>query len=619
MKRTAILKHICVTYLFKNKRIAKLEKQYPRIFKRIQTNTAFLRPDAIIQQRLWHIINDKGTRIFCQECNEHEVRWQPNLFTYNKTCSKKCATFFQQKAKNKTLVEKYGVSNPSNIETAKQKRIQTFQTRYGVDNPRKHSKVKERIVETKKKIYGDNLELVNEKIKQTNLERYGTEWYSQTSEFAEKTKQTVRIRYGVDSIAQLEAVQQQRQMTNRERYGCDHYSQTDECKERIRQTNRERYGVDHHSQTAAFRDKVAGTHEEKYGKHFHQQHLTDDTLSMLSDREWLLDQHHTQEKTVLQISEELGVSWTLVDRRLNQSNIAHKHFFQSSAEREIVEYISEMLPSEQVLTRVTSIIDGELDIFLPDRALAIEINGTFWHSELNGKGKNYHLNKLKQCESRNIRLMQFTNVEWKEKRAIVESIITNALKATPQKINARECIIRECSREEAREFFDSNHIQGSSSAAGIFIGLIHNGTPVFMLGIGPSRYNKTYQYEIIRMCSKKMCIVRGGASKCLTYFKRTYTPVSILSYMNLQHGNASVPAYANLGFRYLHRTPPGYQYFSRKNSMVLYPRQMFQKHKLSRLLETFDSSLTEWENMKNNGYDRVWDCGNDVFVWSHDE
>ena len=29
----------------------------------------------------------------------------------------------------------------------------------------------------------------------------------------------------------------------------------------------------------------------------------------------------------------------------------------------------------------------------------------------------------------------------------------------------------------------------------------------------------------------------------------------------------------------------------------------------------FDPELTEWENMKINGYDRIWDCGTDVWAW----
>ena len=45
-------------------------------------------------------------------------------------------------------------------------------------------------------------------------------------------------------------------------------------------------------------------------------------------------------------------------------------------------------------------------------------------------------------------------------------------------------------------------------------------------------------------------------------------------------------------------------------------RIKYQKHKLPRLLNNFDPDLTEWENMKNNGFDRIWDCGNDVWVWN---
>jgi len=42
----------------------------------------------------------------------------------------------------------------------------------------------------------------------------------------------------------------------------------------------------------------------------------------------------------------------------------------------------------------------------------------------------------------------------------------------------------------------------------------------------------------------------------------------------------------------------------------------FQKHKLEKMLDTFNPNLTEFENMKMNGYDRIWDCGNVKFVWN---
>jgi hypothetical protein len=35
-----------------------------------------------------------------------------------------------------------------------------------------------------------------------------------------------------------------------------------------------------------------------------------------------------------------------------------------------------------------------------------------------------------------------------------------------------------------------------------------------------------------------------------------------------------------------------------------------QKHKLNKLLDIFDSKKTEYENMLENGWKRVWDSGN---------
>jgi hypothetical protein len=37
------------------------------------------------------------------------------------------------------------------------------------------------------------------------------------------------------------------------------------------------------------------------------------------------------------------------------------------------------------------------------------------------------------------------------------------------------------------------------------------------------------------------------------------------------------------------------------------------KNKLEHILPTFDETLTEKDNMFNNGYRRIWDCGNLVF------
>ena len=70
-----------------------------------------------------------------------------------------------------------------------------------------------------------------------------------------------------------------------------------------------------------------------------------------------------------------------------------------------------------------------------------------------------------------------------------------------------------------------------------------------------------------------------------------------------------------LGFIFKGVTSSNYHYFNNNDTMSLYSRMKFQKHKLSNLLESFDVKLTEWENMTNNGYNRIWDCGQTRWEW----
>ncbi len=68
----------------------------------------------------------------------------------------------------------------------------------------------------------------------------------------------------------------------------------------------------------------------------------------------------------------------------------------------------------------------ELDIYIPRLKLAIECNGIYWHS-IDRKYKNYHLNKTKACEKRNIKLVHIFEDEWKslEFREFLRQLLLN--------------------------------------------------------------------------------------------------------------------------------------------------------------------------------------------------
>jgi len=255
-----------------------------------------------------------------------------------------------------------------------------------------------------------------------------------------------------------------------------------------------------------------------------------------------------------------------------------------------------------------SILNGkELDIVLPDLGLAFEYNGNYWHSEAK-VDKYYHLNKTLEVESMDYRLVHIPEHLWLTKRPIWESYISNLLNKST-KIYARKCIVKAINWLETKEFLESNHLQGAGSPTGINLALKCENEILAVMTFSKPRFTDKYEYELVRFCTKLNTSVTGGASKLLRYFENMYTPESVVSYANRYWSQGNV--YKQLGFTFDHNTEPGYYYAKR---LEIISRYKAQKHKLQDLLDHYDPALSETENMANNGYNRVWDSGNQVWV-----
>ena len=144
----------------------------------------------------------------------------------------------------------------------------------------------------------------------------------------------------------------------------------------------------------------------------------------------------------------------------------------SHAEKEIADYIRTIYKGS-VLQNTRKIIRTEdkqleLEINIPDKKVAIEFDGLYWHSEkahlVKSSISNYHLVKTQLCEEQGIRLIHIFEDEWWYKKDICKSIIASSLGIYDRKLYARQCIVKECSIEEAKTFLESNHLQGYSSS-----------------------------------------------------------------------------------------------------------------------------------------------------------
>lgn len=98
-----------------------------------------------------------------------------------------------------------------------------------------------------------------------------------------------------------------------------------------------------------------------------------------------------------------------------------------------------------------------------------------------------------------------------------------------KKINARDCSIDKPSLEEEKIFLEQNHFQGYVRSI-VSYGLYLEGELVQLMSFGNPRFNKNYQWEIIRDCTKKDCSVRGGVSKLWNYFLEKNDPQDCICY-----------------------------------------------------------------------------------------
>lgn len=266
----------------------------------------------------------------------------------------------------------------------------------------------------------------------------------------------------------------------------------------------------------------------------------------------------------------------------------------------------------------------EIDFLLNDK-LGIELNGLITHSTtrthhyipFGGKPNTYHLNKLESAKFSNIDLIQFWNTEWIKHPDICKSIILHKLGKSPFSGYARKCIIKEIPRKEYVEFMENNHIQGPTNNEIYRIGLYYSDVLVSAMSFGTSRFNKNYEYELLRFCNILYTLIPGSASRLFKKFIKVYNPENIISYSDrrlFESGNL----YSTLGFSFAYNSQINYWYFKNRYSDYYHKlehRSNYMKHKLKDKLPNFDPNLTEFENMENNGYFRIYDCGNKVYTY----
>jgi hypothetical protein len=388
---------------------------------------------------------------------------------------------------------------------------------------------------------------------------------------------------------------------------------------KIQSTMQEKYGAKHPMHVQKFRDAVSDSlsgRERDFIPHY-----TDDLRKeTYYSKEWLEKMYLTEKKSIEYICSVCEVTNAALYRQFKRFGIELKRSKRSYFEEQIVDFIQQHT-NKTIKLNYKDLKDVfEVDVFMPEYNLAIECDGLYWHS-YPIKPKEYHQKKKLSCLSQKVNLLSIFEHEYINSREIVESTILSHLGIYNKKIRASKCDIRKVSTEQERKFLNENHIQGYHPSR-MAMGLFEDNKLVYLMSFGVPRFDKNYEWEIIRCCGKMNHKVYGGASRLWKNFVENINPRSVISYCNLRYGSGGM--YETLGFEREKTTKPSYFYFnpaklkisSKRDSIEIIPRYRTQKKYLHKLLENFDPEKTEFENMTSNGYLQVFDSGHFRYIWN---
>jgi hypothetical protein len=462
----------------------------------------------------------------------------------------------------------------------------------------------------RKKFYKEHPEVWERKIENTkktcNIRYGGHDSNLSTPEHRQyTTEKCMKDHDGKTSYMQVDEIK------NKCKHGGKWYFETDDFKKK-RDEDWERNG--HPMVRPEVLEKRDRTLKEKTGRPLlsnpTQTHISDEALTVLNDK-GLLSSLYEQKGFMAAVADVIGVHQSSVQRACTKLGIpAIENHSVSLQERKLREYVISLIGEDKVLCNVNKFGRNNFDIFIPEYNVAIEYNGVYWHSD-KFKDKNYHQKKSLICKDNGILLIHIWEDDWKDetKREIIKHKIKSKLGLATGKVFARNTTVELVDYKEAHMFMEENHIQGKTTASA-WIGLYHTGELVACVGI--KKMNEDGDWDLVRYASKVSVV--GGFTKILSFFKKNYDWRYIVTYAHLDYSHGKL--YEVAGFTNEGYTVAGMWYVK---GDTRYRRELFMKHKLPKLLQGYDESLTERENMEIHGFRRIYDAGSIKYTMTNNK
>lgn len=245
--------------------------------------------------------------------------------------------------------------------------------------------------------------------------------------------------------------------------------------------------------------------------------------------------------------------------------------------------------------------------FKVDKTL-IEINPSATHNSTYGIydnppiDKNYHKHKSMVASQNGYNCIHVW--DWDDISKIVNNLYSSNI------LYARKCEIHEIDKDQIDEFLNLYHFQNTCKNQEIRLGLFFDNELVQVMSFGKARYNKNYQYELLRLCTKFNYKIVGGAQKLFKYFLDKYNPKSIISYCDKSKFNGNI--YGELGFSLISEGKPAKHWFNTRSKKHILDSSLLMKGfdiLLGKEYGCFGKGTCNEELMRKFGFVEIFDCG----------
>lgn len=440
-------------------------------------------------------------------------------------------------------------------------------------------------------LYGTENYNNRSKAKQTCIEKYSVDNPSKFEETKAKIKNTFNSYYGGYTLSSptLRKLYINTMIT---RYGVQNPMQSEEIKQKYEANYLSKQGVKSPFNSETVRNKCRNTLFKRYG------------INNPGQIESLKLQRISKQKltTPLNNLEKYGVPYTCMlpnVRAMSKNNSHPNNMFEQLLIQHSLTYEKEFpIQNRQYDFKVCNTL--------------IEINPFATHNSTwgiygqAGIDKYYHYNKTMLAKENGYNCVNVW--DWDDQNKIIQ------LLSKRERIYARNCVVKEISKIDCDNYLNSYHLQNTCNGQTIRLGLYHSDELVFVMTFGKPRYNRTYEYELIRLCSHKQVI--GGAEKLFSYFIQKYAPSSVLSYCDNSKFTGNV--YTNLNFKLISSGQPTKHWYNSKTKQHITDNLLRQRG-FDQLFNThYGKGTSNEELMRTYNFVEIYDCGQSTYIYERE-